>query len=454
VTLPPRKICQRIAKLHGLMGSSNDKEAAAARAKLMKLLKEHGLSWNDLPVIIADVTSTSASSGSAASSSTSTSASAQAPAPQVNVFDLVMTLMEPYLYMSVEERIAVTLCLLHARVYERFRHSPRLAVLSPMEGCGKSKLLRFFGLLTPMHYFSDNITPATIYHQLDDHPGTAMLLDEGDNLGIFFNNVMRSVINSGFEQGGSIDRYIGGRQKKFSTYAPLVLAAIGTLPPPLLRRSVVIDMHRPPKHGPKLQPLDPHSPVWAATSVEIDKWAATCSLSTEPDMPAALDYNACDRWRILIAIADSLGHSEEARTAAIALSVNRGDDNQMIKLLIDIRTVFDTRPPSRWGMQIPTRDLTKALHPLEDGFWAEYRGPNNERPPHKLTQNDLAQLLKPFRKKFGLQPYTIWPVQRRPDDRSARGYAYSQFEPIWDAYCPTDADTPTQSSKIVQLRQK
>src|SRR5262249_4895385 len=89
-------------------------------------------------------------------------------------------------------------------------------------------------------------------------------------------------------------------------------------------------------------------------------------------------------------------HGEEARAAAIALSGNRGDDNPMIKLLIDIRTVF--RPSSRWGMQIPTRDLTEALHQLEDGFWAEYRGPNNDRPPHKLTQNDLAQLLKPFRK--------------------------------------------------------
>jgi hypothetical protein len=53
MTLPPPKICQRMRALHSMVGSPNTKEAQTARDKLIKLLTERGLSWNDLPAIIA-----------------------------------------------------------------------------------------------------------------------------------------------------------------------------------------------------------------------------------------------------------------------------------------------------------------------------------------------------------------------------------------------------------------
>jgi hypothetical protein len=54
MTLPLPKVCQRIRKLHALMGSANTEEAQNAHAQLLKLLANHGLTWNDLPTIIAD----------------------------------------------------------------------------------------------------------------------------------------------------------------------------------------------------------------------------------------------------------------------------------------------------------------------------------------------------------------------------------------------------------------
>jgi Protein of unknown function (DUF2786) len=48
MNLPPPKVCVRIHKLHAMLGSSNAKEAENARAKLNRLLAEHGLTWNDL----------------------------------------------------------------------------------------------------------------------------------------------------------------------------------------------------------------------------------------------------------------------------------------------------------------------------------------------------------------------------------------------------------------------
>jgi hypothetical protein len=53
MTLPPPEICQRIRNLHAMMGSPNDNEANVARERLNKLLAKEGVTWNDLPEILA-----------------------------------------------------------------------------------------------------------------------------------------------------------------------------------------------------------------------------------------------------------------------------------------------------------------------------------------------------------------------------------------------------------------
>jgi hypothetical protein len=87
------------------------------------------------------------------------------------------------------------------------------------------------------------------------------------------------------------------------------------------------------------------------------------------------------------------------------------------------------------------------LHAVDESFWSEWRGPSDDGLPHKLTQNELAALLRPFR----IRSKTVWPKQRRAGDRSKRGYWRSQFEVAWRSYCPPD-DTPPQASKIRYLR--
>jgi hypothetical protein len=82
---------------------------------------------------------------------------------------------------------------------------------------------------------------------------------------------------------------------------------------------------------------------------------------------------------------------------------------------------------------------------LNDGLWTEWRGVNDDRPARKLTQPELANLLRPFE----IRPKTVWSIHRRPSDKSARGYYKWQFESAWASYC--QADTPTQTSKMVHL---
>jgi hypothetical protein len=213
------------------------------------------------------------------------------------------------------------------------------------------------------------------------------------------------------------------------------------LPLPLMHRAIVINMQRHAKDDTPLEQLDEYDPRFTAARTEIQKWAATCALAREPDMPPELHNRLGDNWRVLLAIADDLGRGEAARAAAVALSVNRLDEDPSVILLIDIRTVFDTLGVDR----ITSAVLIEALLAL-DSLWHDWRGLHDDRPARKLSQSELARLLRPF----DIRPHSIWPAQRSPDAKSSKGYRRDQFEAAWTAYCPPSG-TPAQSSRIIHL---
>jgi hypothetical protein len=164
----------------------------------------------------------------------------------------------------------------------------------------------------------------------------------------------------------------------------------------------------------------------------------TCKLAPDPEMPPQIRNRAADNWRVLLAIADSLDHSEAARAAAIKLSANRVYTEPGIALLGDILLVFQEKGVDR----LTSKELVSALLELNDGDWNEWRGPKEDRPPRRLTQSELAEMLRPFH----IRPRTIWPLRRTSQSRSSRGYLRASFQRAWDAYCRND--TPTQTSNI------
>jgi hypothetical protein len=396
------------------------------------------LSWNDIPTCVAAADEDDRVAS--AKRTTATAPAGSGAGAEVNVLELVLHLIERHIAITSEERLAIALWILHAYVFDRFDVTPRLALLSPVRGCGKTVLMMLLELLAADPYRSDNVTGAAIYYLLDREPHT-LLIDEGDNLGLLNNPVLRSVFNSGHRRGGGISRYVSGRSRKFPTFAPLAVAAIGDMPLPLLHRAVIVNMQRSPT---SMARLDERDPVFLATRTEIGKWAAACKLDPEPAMPGSLRNRAADNWRILFAIADDFGYGEAARAAAVSLVANRPDEDIGVIALTDVRSVFLAQGTDR----ITSEVLIGVLLALDDGLWGDWRGPNDDRPPRKLNQSDLAQLLRPF----GIRPRTIWPAQRRPDSRSSRGYLRAQFESAWAAYCPP-ADTPTQPGKIIHLTQ-
>jgi hypothetical protein len=363
---------------------------------------------------------------------------------EINPLELVLRLLETHVEVTPAERMAIALWALHTHVVDRFSFTPRLALLSPVKRCGKTTVLALLETLVAEPFRTDNVTAAAIYHWLDCSPRSTLLFDEGDNLDMARNSVLRSVFNSGHRRGGNIARFVGGLAQQFPTFAPLALAAIGSLPSPLLDRSIPINMHRLTP-GRILQSLDEVASLRAAREATVN-WSAKCSLNLKPPIPPALDSRAADNWRVLFSIADDLGYGEQARAAATELSAHRRDEDPGVVLLTGIRAVFNEQGIDRIG----SAKLVNALLRQDEECWTEWRGPHDNRPARDLTQGEVARLLRPF----GIIPRTVWPVHRRATDKSSRGYMKCQFEEAWRFYCSDQLRFQTALAHVQPAEEK
>jgi Protein of unknown function (DUF3631) len=272
-----------------------------------------------------------------------------------------------------------------------------------------------------------------------------LLLDEANNLGLLQNPVLRAVLN-GNRRGSKIGRATRDGWRDYYAYKPIAIAAKGhALPNDLIQRSIIVHMRKPPPEA-NLERLNEDAPEFIeatnALKNEIRNWANGCKLNPDPATP--LKWRASDNWRLLLAIADDLERGEEARKAALILSSGLPDEDPALLLLMDIRGIFDASGLDR----ITSAELLARLHALPDGIWLEWRGPNDDQLPHKLTANELARMLggSRFGGGFGIRPRTVWPRGGRNErGPSAKGYYRKDFEVAWAAYCPggTPAHRPT-----------
>jgi hypothetical protein len=90
--------------------------------------------------------------------------------------------------------------------------------------------------------------------------------------------------------------------------------------------------------------------------------------------------------------------------------------------------------------------LIKYLIARDDGPWADWTGYRDKRPPHKLTQSELAGLLRELT-PFIIRPRSVW-LPGHED--GGKGYHEADFVPVWKAYLD-EAVTPAQPSPVRQL---
>jgi putative DNA primase/helicase len=333
------------------------------------------------------------------------------PVDGADLLDEIHALIARYVVVPSEARHAIALWILSTWTFDLFDVAPILAVLSPVKRCGKTTLLTLLTLLSRRAIAASNITDAAIFRVVDEHSPT-LIIDEADTW-LRMRSPTTGIINSGHHRSQAFAMRAdgpGGTSRRYSTYGPKAIAAIGSIPTTIRDRSIVIELSRKSTNQ-AVERLR-----WTRASDEsgpIRRQACRWAEDQGPALRAAelvpvpgINDRAQDNWEPLLAIAEVCGGPwpERARLAAAVLSVVDEEQEPGVMLLEDLLEIFaENGGPET----LFTRVILEHLHALEERPWGEGQG---------LTGRRLALHLRPF----GVEPISL--------NGKARGYRRADVE--------------------------
>lgn len=339
-------------------------------------------------------------------------------------------------FPSAAARVATALWAAHAHCVDASDNSPRLALLSPEPGSGKTRTLEVLELLTPEPMHSLSASPAAIFRTLAAEQPT-LLMDEVD--AIFGRRGgsddgaedLRALLNAGHRKGATIPRCVGPRHDvvKFPVFAAVALAGLGDLPDTLMSRSVIIRMRRRAP-GERVEPFRRrlHEMDGASLSGRLADWAnhvRSVVADAWPVMPAGVEDRPADVWEPLLALADAAGEHwpTTARAACVELCkvAESREASLGVRLLTDLRGVFGESD------RLPTEAILDALHKLDEAPWGDLRG-------KPLDPRGLARRLR---------QYEVSSTKVKVDGKSLQGYRREELWDAWNRYLP--APIPEQA---------
>ncbi|MEW1925893.1 DUF3631 domain-containing protein [Streptomyces sp. NPDC088360] len=353
------------------------------------------------------------------------------------LLDELRTTIGKYVVLPNEEALtAVTLWVAATHIQTALQHAPRLAVMSPTKGCGKSRVLDVLYETVHDPMMTVNTSPAVIFRTIGKIPPT-LLVDEADT--IFSpkasgdSEILRGLLNAGHQRNRPAWRISGPEHKPtpFPTFAMAAIAGIGDLPDTITDRSVVLRMQKR-KPGEKVAPFRTRyaAPELNALRDRLAAWLGPlrgAAARMVPQMP--VEDRAADTWEPLVIIGDLAGGHWPAQARAACLAMTRHeavqDEQTSLKtrLLRDIHRVFEraNNPEA-----LSTQDLVAALIQDADAPWAEHGAKG-------LNAYHLGNLLRDF---------DIRPANYRFDQgRQAKAYLRNRFLDAWARHCPDLADT-------------
>jgi putative DNA primase/helicase len=348
---------------------------------------------------------------------------------------------ERYIVLPPGAADTLSLWVLHAWTIDAGDISPFLVLASPTKRCGKTSVLIVLCYLTPRSELASNISASALFRYVEEMRPT-LLIDEADSF-LKADEAMRGILNSGHTRAAayvirSVETNGDHKPKRFSTWTPKAIAAIGELADTLRDRAVILQLQRKPRTAKVVRLRKRDCDEFALLRRKAARWAADnfdTLRDPEPEIPDALDDRAADNWRPLLAIADLAGDAwpRRAREAACLLSGEGHDATSIgVELLADIYRAFGDAPALR------SVDLVASLNADPDRPWVEWQNGK------LLTPKQLAGLLAPF----GITSETV----HITDLADAKGYKRVRFEPLWDIYLPgqnilSDRSPPSETSK-------
>jgi len=333
-----------------------------------------------------------------------------------------------YVIADQEALDTLTVWTLGTYVYDVFQIWAKAFLSSPERRCGKSTTLTVIEANVSRALMASSISASALFRAVDLWR-PSLILDEADRLPKD-NEDLIAVINAGHMRRTAViirnvpvgDSY---EPRKFSVWAPMVLAAIGRMADTIMDRSIVIPMRRKLPHETSAKVPPDLFERCLDRRRQCLRWAldATIALAeARVTLPAHGNDRALDNWTPLYAIAKTLGGDWPARIshAFAHLAVADGDQDETAgpMLLGDVRSVFEDKRTSK----IWSADLVAALVAMEDRPWCEWK---RGKP---MTQNSLSRLLAPYKVRSG---------NVRIGPTVARGYTLDDFRDTFGRYLTT-----------------
>jgi hypothetical protein len=343
-------------------------------------------------------------------------------------------------FPSPEAADAVTLWVAASHAQPAWEHAPRLAVVSPLKRCGKSRLLDVVAETCHGPLITVNATIAAVVRSIGEDPPT-LLVDEADTLWgtrkqADSNEDLRGLLNAGHQRNRPMLRWdITTRTlDQLDTFAMALLAAIGELPDTIMDRAVVVrmrrraagehvDPYRTRRDAPPLNQLRDRLSGWIRAHLRELQHAT-------PDMP--LEDRAADTWEPLIAMADLAGDDWPARARRAATTMTGAEAQQeedtsaSVRLLGDLREVFGDDDA------LYSSTILERLHKLEEAPWADWYG-------RLLSTRDLAKLLRPY----DVRAKNL----RERGGEPRKGYTRADLHEPWSRYLPLHPLHPPQQDE-------
>jgi len=346
----------------------------------------------------------------------------------------------------------VSLWIAHTYFTHKIKTTPRLAIISPEYGCGKSRVLEVLESLTFKGEKLDHHTRSYLMRTVDlireeFSRSPTLLIDEIDS--VFRKNseegeATRAFANTGYRATGFYGITEGDSKKtptKFKTFAPMALAGKGeVLPESVMTRAVIIRLQR--RMGNEyIEDFLTDLVAFEAEelSEELLNWSdyRAQDISTlNPDLPVR-DRDR-EVWLPLFIMAHLAGE-EWIKRAEIALAniQEAKSDNTLPRereLLSDLWKIFQRQDKDK----IKSAAIILALIEMPDSEWDTY---NFGKP---INERALAKKLR----TYGIKPAQI----RFENGQGAKGYYRSEVESAVKRYLEPSMPVITETSETPETQ--
>jgi len=353
------------------------------------------------------------------------------PIPVLGGSDLVQKLvlfLQKRVILPLGADLVLALWMIGTHLYEIFDCFPYVCITSPVKRCGKTILAELIGFVAARSKSTVNISEAALFRLIENfHP--TIIMDESETLTNRRSQraqFLLSLLNAGHRRNANVIRCVGPHHTptEFPAFCPKIVIAIGTLPDTLRDRSIIVSMRRKNddetverfRHR-EVSEKGRHREALTAAWVEAHKDEVADAYGKQ-SLEFLSDREA-DNWEPLFAIAAVAvpDRVEELKQIALRLGNAKNaldvDDSQAIRLLSDIRQIFNDRKLTR----ISTRLVIVHLKAMEESPWED------------LTPSKLARALRPF----GISSRQLWMA-----DQNLHGYEIDDLKPVFAAYLPPE----------------